>query len=167
MVKIRLSRIGRKKRPFYRIIVVDSHKRRDADYIERIGYYHPLDNPATVLIDGDAALKWLRLGAQPTDTVHSLLQREGVWFRFLLEKRGLPEDKINELMTDWMVKHTTKPVVVAPVSKPVKDTKAPAEEVTPVVEVVAPVVEEPVAEPVAEPVVETPTEAVIPVADPA
>jgi len=144
LVKIRLSRIGRKKRPFYRIVVVDSHKRRDSDYIERIGYYHPLDNPATVEIDGEAALKWLRNGAQPTDTVHSLFQREGIWLRFKLEKRNLPEEKINELMAEWMAAHAKKAPVVVAAPKP------------------APVVVEEVA-----PEAEAPAEAAEPVADPA
>lgn len=131
MVKIRLSRIGRKKRPFYRIIVVDSHKRRDSDYIERVGYYHPLDNPPTVLIDGEKALKWLRVGAQPTQTVLSLFKREGVWLRFSLEKKGLPEEVVNERMVDWMAKRPKKVAVTPPapkVDKPVQQDVAPSTE---------------------------------------
>ena len=148
MVKIRLSRIGRKKRPYYRIIVVDSHKRRDSDFIEKVGYYHPLDDPATVLIEGEKALKWLRVGAQPTQTVLSLLKREGVWLRFTLEKSGMPEETINERMIEWMAKRSKNAVAPSPVKK-VTAPVVPAVVVEPIV--VPAVVAEP--EVVAEPTV--------------
>jgi len=96
--------MGRKKRPFYRIVAVDSRRKRDGAYLEKIGFYHPLDDPATVNIDGEKALKWLRNGAQPSNTVLSLLRNEGVWYRFLLEKRKLPEDQIETMMVEWMAK---------------------------------------------------------------
>ncbi len=103
-VKLRLTRLGRKKRPYYRIIAVDSRKKRDGAYLEKIGYYHPLDDPPGIKVDADKALKWLRVGAQPSDTVRSLLRREGVWLRFRMEKRGLTDDQINEAMTEWFAK---------------------------------------------------------------
>ena len=74
-VKIRLTRMGKKKNPFYRIVVADERTRRDGAPIEEIGYYDPMTNPATVKIDADKANKWLANGAQPTETVRSLLKK--------------------------------------------------------------------------------------------
>ena len=68
-VKIRLTRMGAKKAPFYRIVATDSRKARDGQYIEQIGYYNPVTEPADVKIDAEIAKKWLDCGAQPTDTV--------------------------------------------------------------------------------------------------
>lgn len=76
-VKIRLKRMGMKKMPFYRIVVADSRSPRDGRFIEEIGYYDPRQNPADVKVDNDAAKKWLAVGAQPTDTVRSLLKKSG------------------------------------------------------------------------------------------
>lgn len=78
-VKIRLKRIGAKKAPFYRVVVADSRYPRDGRFIEEIGTYHPLDNPAGVKIDMEKAKKWLADGAQPTDTVRDLLRKLGVF----------------------------------------------------------------------------------------
>ena len=74
-VKIRLTRMGKKKTPFYRIVVADERTRRDGAPIEEIGYYDPMTNPANVKIDAEKATKWLNNGAQPTDTVRSLLKK--------------------------------------------------------------------------------------------
>ena len=74
-VKIRLRRMGAKKAPFYRIVVADSRYPRDGRFIEEVGYYDPTKDPAVVKIDGEKAKKWLSTGAQPTDTVASLLKR--------------------------------------------------------------------------------------------
>jgi small subunit ribosomal protein S16 len=78
MVKIRLRRMGRRNRPFYRVVVADSRSPRDGKLIEVIGHYNPLTDPAAVTIDEEKALKWLRSGAQPTDTVRSLLNKLGI-----------------------------------------------------------------------------------------
>lgn len=78
MVKLRLTRMGAKKAPFYRIVAIDSRKSRDGEYIESIGYYDPTKEPAIVNIDGEKATKWLNNGAQPTETVRSLLKKEGI-----------------------------------------------------------------------------------------
>ena len=75
MVKIRLQRMGRKKKPAYRVVVADSRAPRDGAFIEIIGHYNPLTDPATVVIDEEKALKWLRQGAQPTQTVANLLKK--------------------------------------------------------------------------------------------
>ena len=77
-VKIRLKRIGAKKSPFYRIVVADSRFPRDGRFIEEIGTYDPLKDPAAVRIDEEAAKKWLANGAQPTDTVRALLKKQGI-----------------------------------------------------------------------------------------
>ena len=77
-VKIRLTRMGKKKNPFYRIVVADQKSRRDGAPIEEIGYYDPMTNPATVKIDAEKATKWLNNGAQPTDTVRSLLKKSEI-----------------------------------------------------------------------------------------
>jgi small subunit ribosomal protein S16 len=77
-VKIRLKRMGAKKKPFYRVIVADSRSPRDGKFIEEIGYYNPITNPADVKIDDEKAKKWIANGAQPTDTVKSLLKKAGI-----------------------------------------------------------------------------------------
>ena len=78
MVKIRLRRMGAKKAPFYRIVVADSKFPRDGRFIEEIGTYNPLKNPSEVTIDADKVKEWIRNGAQPTDTVKTLLKKEGI-----------------------------------------------------------------------------------------
>ena len=78
MVRIRLRRMGRRNRPFYRVVVADGRSPRDGKFIELIGHYNPLTDPETVSIDEEKALKWLRSGAQPTDTVRSLLSKLGI-----------------------------------------------------------------------------------------
>ena len=77
-VKIRLTRMGKKKNPFYRIVVADQRTRRDGAPIEEIGYYNPMTNPADIKIDAEKANKWLANGAQPTDTVRSLLKKSEI-----------------------------------------------------------------------------------------
>ncbi len=77
-VKIRLRRMGAKKAPHYRIVVADSRYPRDGRFIEEIGYYNPMTNPADVKIDSEKAKKWISNGAQPTDTVRDLLKKNGV-----------------------------------------------------------------------------------------
>ena len=77
-VKIRLKRIGAKKNPFYRVVVADSRSPRDGKFIEEIGTYDPMAEPAVVKIDADKANTWLKNGAQPTETVKSLLVRSGI-----------------------------------------------------------------------------------------
>lgn len=75
MVKIRLKRIGAKKSPFYRVVVADGRSPRDGKFIEEIGYYNPLTEPAEVKIDAEKATAWIAKGAQPTETVRSLLKK--------------------------------------------------------------------------------------------
>jgi small subunit ribosomal protein S16 len=77
-VKIRLKRMGAKKAPFYRIVVADSRCPRDGRFIEEIGYYNPLTEPLTVKVDAEKAEKWMKNGAQPTDTVKKLFIKSGI-----------------------------------------------------------------------------------------
>ena len=77
-VKIRLRRMGAKKAPFYRVVVADSRYPRDGRFIEEVGYYNPLTDPAEVKVDAEAIKKWIGNGAQPTDTVKALLKKEGI-----------------------------------------------------------------------------------------
>ena len=87
-VKIRLTRMGAKKNPIYRIVASDSRSPRDGKYIELIGNYNPNTEPATVKINKEVALKWLGNGAVPTDTVRSLLSKAGVMKEFADSKKG-------------------------------------------------------------------------------
>ena len=77
-VKMRLTRLGDKKSPTYRIVIVDSRKARDGEYIDKVGHYNPTANPAEVVVDVDKAKDWLAKGVQPTETVRSLLLKTGV-----------------------------------------------------------------------------------------
>lgn len=77
-VKLRLKRMGAKKSPFYRIIAADSRAPRDGRFLEEIGYYNPLTEPPEVKIDAEKAQKWMKSGAQPTETVRSLMKKAGV-----------------------------------------------------------------------------------------
>ena len=77
-VKIRLRRMGAKKAPFYRVIVADERSPRDGKFIDEIGYYNPLTEPAEIKIDAAKAEKWLNDGAQPTETVKSILKKSGI-----------------------------------------------------------------------------------------
>ena len=86
MVRLRSQRYGSKKNPFYRIVATDSRNPRDGRYIEVVGTYNPLTNPATLKFDTEKVMKWLKAGAKPTDTVKSLLTKEGLIVKFLEEK---------------------------------------------------------------------------------
>jgi len=82
MVKIRLRRIGAKKKPIYRVVVADSLSPRDGAFIEIIGHYNPLTEPASIDINEEKALKWLGCGAQPTETVSNMLRKLGILDKF-------------------------------------------------------------------------------------
>ena len=89
-VRIRLQRHGRKKRPFYRLVAADARAQRDGVFLERLGHYNPMTEPADIFIDEDKALKWLRRGAQPSDTAKRLLTQNGILMKFEYEKLGKP-----------------------------------------------------------------------------
>ena len=86
-VKIRLKRMGSNKKPFYRIVVADSRSPRDGKFIEEIGYYNPVSQPKQVKINDEKAVKWLSNGAQPTDTVKTLLINNGIMEKFKKKKK--------------------------------------------------------------------------------
>ncbi len=88
MVKLRSQRFGSKKKPFYRIVATDSRNPRDGRFIEVVGTYNPLTNPATVKFDEEKVIKWLNNGAKPTDTVKSLLSKEGLIVKFLEQAKA-------------------------------------------------------------------------------
>ncbi len=88
MVRIRLTRVGLKRQPSYRIVVMDSEKKRDGRYIEKIGFYNPRTQPETVLIEEDRALYWLSVGAQPSDPVAHMLEQRGTYDRLKRLRAG-------------------------------------------------------------------------------
>ncbi|MFP4024076.1 MAG: 30S ribosomal protein S16 [Thiohalospira sp.] len=111
-VKIRLTRRGRKKLPYYHIVVADSRAPRDGRFIESIGTYSPITNPATIELDFDRALDWLQKGAQPTDTCRAILSYKGVLMKkHLLEgvkKGALTEEQAEEKFQSWLKEKESK-----------------------------------------------------------
>jgi small subunit ribosomal protein S16 len=105
-VKIRLQRKGRKKRPFYHIVVADARSPRDGRYIERLGTYNPMTKPATIDIDRDKAFEWLMNGAQPTDTARAILRFKGIYFKKHLmrgvKKGALTVEQAEAMHKEWV-----------------------------------------------------------------
>jgi len=105
-VKIRLKREGRKKKPFYHIVIADSRAPRDGRFIEKIGYYNPNTNPATIELDFEKALDWLLKGAQPTDTARAILSYRGVLYKKHLltgvKKGAFSEEEAERRFEAWM-----------------------------------------------------------------
>lgn len=132
MVKIRLRRVGAKKQPSYRVVVTDSRAPRDGRFIEAIGFYNPRTEPETVQIKEDRALHWLSVGAQPTESVARLLDKQGTMARFGRLKQG-----------------ESMEVLVAEAEEAARAAPGPSPKTRR--EHVMPVAEEPVAEPEAEP----------------
>ncbi|MDY6402432.1 MAG: 30S ribosomal protein S16 [Bacteroidales bacterium] len=98
-VKIRLQRHGKKGQPFYHIVIADARAARDGKFIEKLGTYNPLTQPATIVVDADRVCKWLRDGAQPTDTVRSLLRYKGVLYKYHLQ-RGVEKGAFTQEVAD-------------------------------------------------------------------
>ena len=111
-VKIRLTRRGRKKQPFYHIVVADSRAPRDGKYIEKIGMYNPTTQPATIDLDFDKALNWVQKGAQPTDTCRAILSYKGVMYKKHLlkgvEKKALTEEEAEKKFNEWLTEKEQK-----------------------------------------------------------
>jgi len=97
MVRIRLTRVGAKKQPSYRIVVTDKRKPRDSDYIENIGWYNPRTRPSTEVVQEDRALYWLSVGAQPSDAVKRILKRTGTLERY---ERLLAGEELEALVAE-------------------------------------------------------------------
>ena len=152
-VKIRLTRLGRKKRPFYRIVVADSRAPRDGRYIECIGTYNPVVEPPELKVEADRANLWLDRGAIPSDTVKSLLKKDGILFKRSLNKRGLDDAQMAEEMKKWeaLQIQREKEIEEKKQKKEAEKAAAAKAEVTPAVEdAPVEVAEEPAEEPNAE-----------------
>lgn len=100
-VKIRLSRMGKKKQPIYKVVAADARAPRDGKFIEALGIYNPVKNPAIIELKEERIHYWLDNGAQPTDTVNSILRNQGILYRRELQKKGLSPEAINEEIAKW------------------------------------------------------------------
>ena len=125
-VKIRLQRHGKKNQPFYHIVIADARAARDGKFIEKIGTYNPLTSPATVNVNIDRACQWLQNGAQPTDTVRSLLRYTGVLYKKHLQggvtKGAFSQDVADKRFNDWLEEREKK--IAAKISKDANDKNA-------------------------------------------
>ena len=107
-VKLRLKRIGRRKSPFYRLVAIDSRKRRDGREIEVLGWYNPIRPGLESEIKEDRIRYWLDQGAVPSATVHNLLTKKGINYKIHLESLGKKEDEIVSLMEEWYSRQQKK-----------------------------------------------------------
>ncbi len=128
-VTIRLTRTGRRKRPYYRIVVTDTRAPRDGRYIECLGTYDSMEKPASVKIEETRTHYWLDMGAVPSDTVKSLLRHKGILLKRNLKKRGFDEGKTEEELKKWEavgVERLKRVAEKTRVSKKAKDKAAKA-----------------------------------------
>jgi ribosomal protein S16 len=107
-VRLRLRRAGRRNQPAYKIVAADSRSPRDGRFLEIIGSYNPLRNPAEIVINEEKVFKWLRKGALPTETVRSLLRRKGLWYKWHLMKKGFDEAAIGQKLAEWQAAQEAK-----------------------------------------------------------
>ena len=170
-VHIRLKRQGRRKLPFYRVIVIDSRSHREGREIERLGWYDPVKEGLSVELKEDRIFHWLGQGAIPTDTVNNLMRKKGLAYKWHLMKTGVAEDQIETEMEAWATRQLEKAekaavkkaekkaaqptTVVEDTAEEVAEVESPAEEIVEASTEEA-VVEETVAE-----VADTPTEEVV------
>ena len=108
MVKLRLRRAGKKKHAIYTIVAADSRASRAGKYLEAIGQYNPVVHPVIINVKEDRLFLWLKRGAQPTDTMRSLLQRKGLWLKWGLMKKGADEATISTAMEKWQMLQAEK-----------------------------------------------------------
>ncbi len=134
-VKLRLTRIGKTKQPYYKIVAADSRTRRDGKYIEKIGHYNPLTSPAEIIIDEEKAFYWLKNGAIPTDTVKSLFSKKGLMLKWHFIRDGHDETKIDEEYKKWELlqlerkkREEARAVQAQQKQKPKADEEPPAPE---------------------------------------
>ena len=127
--KIRLKRIGRRNRPFYRVVVMDSRNRRDGAAIEELGWFNPIEADKPYELKEDRILHWLQLGAQPSDALHGLMKRSGLAHRWHLIKQGLDEKTIEKEMKKWaMTREETLKNRAAKAEEKAKKAKEKAKE---------------------------------------
>lgn len=132
-VKIRLQRHGKKGQPFYHIVIADSRAPRDGRFIEKIGTYNPIPNPAEINLNFDKALEWLNKGAQPTDTVRSILSKKGVMLKKHLltgiKKGALTEEQAEVKFQAWIKEKEAKnaQIIKSNVEKNIEDQRARVE----------------------------------------
>ena len=140
--RIRLRRMGAKKRPHYRVVVADQRAPRDGRFIENIGKYHPLEEPSLIEIDEDRALHWLRTGAQPSEQVQNLLNKVGIWEKFAAERpataakvnskdKKVREGKPEAAKTSKKAQKKAVEAAAAPAETPPAKVEAPAKAETP------------------------------------
>lgn len=139
--RIRLKRIGRRNKPFYRVVVMDQRSRRDGAPIEEIGWYNPIatDKENNYLLKEERVMHWLKIGAQPSEVAHKLLQRSGIAFKWHLMKQGLDEKAIEkeiqklDLRREAAAKEKAEAIAKAPKKKTAEavaeSTEKPVEEV--------------------------------------
>lgn len=124
-VKMRLQRHGKKDQPFYHIVIADGRAPRDGRFIERLGSYNPLTSPATINIDFDKAMEWLKNGAQPTDTVRAILSYKGVLYKYHLvrgvAKGALTMEQVETKFQAWLTEKEAK--ISGAVSKKEQDAR--------------------------------------------
>lgn len=135
--KIRLTRLGKKKQPTYRVVVMDSRKPRDGKYIEQLGIYDPRQNPSLIKIDNERALYWLNTGAQPTERAQKLLEISGAWTQFKIAKgeihtiADVPEEPVAAVAEEAVAEEVASEDAIEVVVEVVADVVAedPVEEV--------------------------------------
>ena len=120
-VKIRMKRMGRRKRPFYRLVAIDSRTRRDGKEIERLGWYDPIPHALSCEVKEERIIHWLKEGAQPSDTVQNLFKKTGLALKWHLIQKGKSEKEIEKEMTDWIARKEAKQQAIDE-----KKAKAPA-----------------------------------------
>lgn len=107
-VRLRLRRVGKKKIPMYQIVAADSRVARNGKFLEILGRYEPVQHPLVITTKDDRIVHWLRNGALPTDTVRSLLRRNGLWFKWSMMKRGMDQAVIATEMEKWQMAQAGK-----------------------------------------------------------
>jgi small subunit ribosomal protein S16 len=108
LIKIRLQRKGRKKRPFYHIVVADSRSPRDGRIIERLGRFDNVSENKQLAYDEERVIHWLKIGAQPSDTVRSILKKEGILYKMHLMRWGKSEEEIEAALEEWRAAREAK-----------------------------------------------------------
>lgn len=108
MVKLRLRRLGKKKQPIYKVVAADSRAARTGKYLETVGTYDPLVHPLMFDVKENRLFYWLKNGAQPSDTVRSLLRRKGIWLKWTLVKKGADEATVAAELDKWQMLQTEK-----------------------------------------------------------